>query len=436
VKFSFSLLKFIHSKYSIIKFFFCVFILFSFLVLNSCTSAPTVKETENKETPEIKKKTFIISSQIRVLIENSFPEKQLVFSEPVEIRFGEEGFASINAREKINFEISGQNIDLNVGSRNYEYKYFDLIPKSGNYLKYNKHNYAGKFRLAAYGFQPGLVNILDMEEYVKSVVTAEMGNLIAKRNIEAVKALIICVRNYALARIKEGKEIYDVFDDRRDQLYPGVVKVNSVLNDCMDAVENQVLIYNDNIANTFYFSSCGGYTENCEHVFPNAAAKYLEGVKDGEGPYCKISPSFKWEETFSPKQIINLLVQSGYLSSGDWNLQDIGIDGRFQSDRINEMSIFVSNKQKESKHIVLKGNSMRSVLKVNNGKDLLKSTMFDIAIKRKNGEIGLVKIVGKGNGHGVGMCQWGAIGQARAGKNYKEILEFYYPGTKLEVVDD
>ena len=429
-------LKYIHPKYFIFKISFYVLILFSFLQLNSCTSSSNVQETEKKETPEIKRNIPTISKQIRVLIENSIPENQVVFTVPLQIKFGEEGFASINAKEIINFGIDGENIDLNVGDRNYEYNYFDLIPMSGKYLNYNKHNYAGKFRLTIYGSQTGLVNILDMDDYVKSVVTAEMGNLIIKKNAEAVKALIICVRNYALAKIKEGKEVYDVFNDRRDQIYPGIVKDNPVLNESMNETAGQVLVYNDDIANTFYFSSCGGYTESCEHVFPNATAEYLEGVKDGGGPYCKISPSFKWEETFTEDQIINLLVQSGYLSDSDWNLLDIGIDRRYQSDRVNELSIIVENKQKESKHIVLKGNGIRSVLKINKGKDLLKSTMFDIAIKRKSGKLEQIKFTGKGNGHGVGMCQWGAIGQARTGKNYKEILEFYYPGTKLEVADD
>ena len=429
-------MKFIHFKYLSLKLFFPVFTLYLILHFSSCASSSTVKENENKEIPENRKSSLIISKQIRVLIENSFTDNKIVFLSPAEVRFGEEGFASINAKEKIIFEAKGQNIDLNIGSGNYEYKYFDFIPKSGKYLDFNKRNYKGKLRLTLYGFQPGLINILDMDDYVKSVITAEMGNLVVKKNIEAVKALIICVRNYALAKIKEGKEIYDVFDDRRDQLYTGVVKNNPVLDDCMNETENQVLVYNDDIANTFYFSSCGGYTENCGHVFTSAVAKYLDGVKDGDVPYCKISPSFKWEETFTEKQIINLLVQSGYLNNSDWNLLDIGIDSRFQSDRVNELSIFLNNKQKESKHIVLKGNSMRNILKINKGKDLLKSTMFDVAVQRKNGEIEEIKLVGKGNGHGVGMCQWGAIGQARGGKNYKEILEFYYPGTKLEVVDD
>jgi stage II sporulation protein D len=410
--------------------------LYSFLEISSCSPSSAVKKVEKKETPEIKKSTITISKQIRVLIGNSLYEKQIVFPEPLEIRFGEEGFASASAKEKINFKIDGQKIDLSIGNRNYIYKYFDLIPKSGKYLNYNKHSYAGKFRLAVYGFQPGLVNITDMDDYVKSVVTAEMGNLVARKNIEAVKALIICVRNYALARINEGKEIYDVFDDRRDQLYNGVVKDNSLLNDCLDETEDKVLEYDGEIANTFYFSSCGGYTENSKNVFPNAAAKYLEGVKDGEGPYCKISPSFNWEETFSEKQIINLLFSSGYIGNNDWDLQDISIESRFQSDRVNELSILIKNKLEDSKRIILKGNSIRSVLKINKGKDLLKSTMFDVALQRKNGEITQVKIAGKGNGHGVGMCQWGAVGQARAGKNYKDILEFYYPGTKLEVVND
>jgi len=379
---------------------------------------------------------IIISKQIRVLIESSLPKNEITFTIPSELRLEDSVLTTVKAKEKIKFETKDQNIELVIGNKRFVNQYFDFIPKSKQNLDYNKKTYTGKLRLTFYGNQVGLVNILDLEDYIKSVVASELGKLITQQNIEAVKATIVCVRNYSAMKIKEGKDTYDVFDDERDQLYNGSVKGNSVLDKAMESTKNQILLFDNQIAYTFYFSSCGGFTEDCEHVFPNISESYMRGVKDGDGPYCKISPSFNWEETYNEKQIISLLVQAGYLESNDWHLIDIGIESRYLSERVNDLNILVKDEQGEDKQIDLQGNSIRSVIKTNKGKSLLKSTVFDVAVKKKNNKIEEIKFIGKGNGHGVGLCQWGAIGQAKAGKNYREILEFYFPGTKLETLND
>jgi stage II sporulation protein D len=64
----------------------------------------------------------------------------------------------------------------------------------------------------------------------------------------------------------------------------------------------------------------------------------------------------------------------------------------------------------------------------------LQSTAFELTVSKTNGEVTRVVAAGAGSGHGVGMCQWGAIGRARAGQDYRKILSTYFPGTKIEKI--
>jgi len=83
---------------------------------------------------------------------------------------------------------------------------------------------------------------------------------------------------------------------------------------------------------------------------------------------------------------------------------------------------------------VVRGNGMRFVIRPSNG-EILPSTYFSArSVRRANGDLERVTLTGRGNGHGVGMCQWGAIGRARAGQTWESILQTYFPGTRLETL--
>jgi stage II sporulation protein D len=70
-------------------------------------------------------------------------------------------------------------------------------------------------------------------------------------------------------------------------------------------------------------------------------------------------------------------------------------------------------------------------LRLPNGQ-LLRSTVFSVMVTRAGRNVTSVVIDGAGAGHGVGLCQWGAVGRAREGQDYQQILAAYYPGTRLE----
>jgi stage II sporulation protein D len=265
-----------------------------------------------------------------------------------------------------------------------------------------------------------------MEDYVKGVLAKEMPVGKNEENLEALKALAVCVRTYAQKKLKDGKIYFDIYDDTRDQVYGGMDAESPLSNRAAGETKNLILKYDGTQATLFYHSTCGGYTESSQNVFTKEYVTYLKGIKDGSEPYCKISPRFEWTETYGKELIISRLKNYSLLNDLNYRLEDISILSRFNSGRVNEMEIKVVSNSSEKKTIIIKGNEIRSILRTSDGKMILWGTMFDVSKKSNS-----IVLSGKGFGHGVGLCQWGAIALSQKGWSYKDILEHYYPGTEL-----
>jgi len=181
----------------------------------------------------------------------------------------------------------------------------------------------------------------------------------------------------------------------------------------------------------YYHSTCGGYTENSQNVFTKEHLPYLSGIKDGSDPYCKISPRFEWKETYSKELIIERLKAYSLIENNNYTLDDIRIISTFDSGRINELEFKIVDTNGNEKSIVVKGNEIRNVLRTANGKSILWSNMFELIVSSDS-----VELIGKGFGHGVGLCQWGAISLSKMGWSYEDILDHYYPGTYQESIND
>ncbi|MCW8814241.1 MAG: SpoIID/LytB domain-containing protein, partial [Chlorobium sp.] len=178
-------------------------------------------------------------------------------------------------------------------------------------------------------------------------------------------------------------------------------------------------------------STCGGYTESSENVFTRNPVPYLITIKDGDDPYCKISPRFQWEEVYTRDEIVTRLKNYSLLDNANYELEDIFIVNKFESGRVSELKIKVVNDKGEQKSLLLRGNEIRSILRTSDNKNILWSTMFDLSTNSNS-----IVLKGKGFGHGVGLCEWGAIVLSRKGWKYKDILQHYYPGTNVEKYND
>lgn len=291
-------------------------------------------------------------------------------------------------------------------------------------------NLGGKVYRGKIKFTPGqgginVINVISLEDYVKGVLPKEMPSGNGYENFEALKAVAICIRTYAIQKIHNSKNEFDIYTDERDQVYGSVDSETQISNLAVDETQNMILTYEGETAQIFYHSTCGGETESASNVFQGQGAPYMNGVKDGTPSYCRISPRFEWVENYSRESFVKRIVNAGLLADSNYSVKDVKIISRFPSGRVNELQIELQDSNSFEKHVSLFGNSMRSIIRNSDNSAILRSTLFEIETSPDS-----IKISGRGNGHGVGLCQWGAIYQSQIGKNYKSILDFYFPGTE------
>ena len=250
-----------------------------------------------------------------------------------------------------------------------------------------------------------IINI-DLEEYIIGVVSCEMP---ASFNNEALKAMAVAARTYALYKMK-GKKTYDLTSTTKDQCYitndemkakwkNNYSKYYSKISDSVYDTNGEYLTYNNDIILAFYFAISNGYTENCENVF-SQKLDYLVSVDSA------------WDSKYSYKEKEVTFKLKDFLSKlgiNDNQIKNINID-RFESGRVK--TIKINNKS-------FKGTKFRTLLG-------LRSADFEIKYDKEK-----VKIKTKGYGHGVGMSQYGANAMANEGYKYDEILKYYYSGVKI-----
>ncbi len=366
---------------------------------------------------------------IRVLLEEKESGFDWFVQSPVYLKDGENNLALINPGNKVIFSSSNGAVEINIESKNFESKNFQLTAtETGSPVEFNGNLYKGSLKFIPDANGIKVINVLSVEQYLKGVIPGEMPSGNGTEYYEALKAFAICARTYTISKIQESKNIFDVFADTRDQVYGGSGVEKSIINQVVDETRGLILTYDGKPAMTFYHSTCGGFTEDAENVFPNIDVPYLKSVKDGDPPYCSISPKFTWTEKYDEDEFINRLVSSGYLNNPDYTLTGINVISSFESGRIKELKIDLLDRIKNPKSVKLYGNKIRYVIRTSDNKSILESNNFEIKVDNERKVI----IKGKGYGHGVGLCQWGALAQSQQGRSYREILSFYYPGTKIE----
>lgn len=251
----------------------------------------------------------------------------------------------------------------------------------------------------------GTVLQIEMEEYIVGVVAAEMP---ASFNIEALKAQSVLSRTYALKKISRGEILTDSVSTQsyidqaqmKEKWGNDYSKYFNKIVNAVSATKGEYLTYNGDFIEAVYHSTSNGYTESSENVW-GQDYPYLKSVESAwdlsASSYLKIS-------TKELSTLMDLLGLS--------NMEDIEISiiSRNNSGRVSEVK--VADK-------IYTGVELRNLLG-------LRSSDFDIEI---NG--GIVTIITRGYGHGVGMSQYGANGMAKEGYLYQDIIEHYYSGVKL-----
>jgi len=286
--------------------------------------------------------------------------------------------------------------------------------KAQSYLVVNKTVYRGDILLKL--SQKGKINVineLNIDDYLKGVLPKEAG---PSWPIEALKAQAVISRSFTIKNLKKhSNKHFNLCSTVCCQVYGGASAESKLCNQAVMETKGIVLTYKNEIAQTFFHSSCGGHTEDPKYVWgwKTETPQYLKGIKD---IYCKNNPQQNWKCTIDEKTIRTKLTNAGY---------KIG--------EISKISYSGSTTGKARKEIVIKHKN--GTLKLNSYKFritvdpwLIKSTMISDITKQKD------KFIFKGNGwgHKVGLCQWGAKNLAEQGYKYDKILTFYYPGTKTD----
>ncbi len=392
------------------------------ILISSC--APSKRFTEYKETL-IKDYT----NEVRVLLNNLSTE--LKINSDAYLIADDKKLVIIKAENKLVAEPFYNDLMVQLGTNNFKSKEFYLESVNDSLIRVNDKSYRGRIKFVNVDNTLKVINQLSVEDYIKGVMTKEMPVGKETENYEALKAFAIAARTYAVNKIFNSTTYYDLLPDVRDQVYGGADAEHPLSNKAVDETRNLILSYNNQPAILFYHSTCGGYTESASNVFTNEEIEYLKSIKDGDRPYCSISPNFSWKEILSENIFIKRLSDANLIQNQDYSIEKINIKSRFASGRINELEIILKNAEGFTT-ISIFGNKIRSVIKNKSGDGILKSNNFIIMLTEERN----IEIVGKGSGHGVGLCQWGAIGQSKIGKSYKEILSHYFPGTEIKRLND
>lgn len=398
------------------------FLLILVILYSGCSSSKKFTEENYGTTSDFTDN----SSPIRVLVDEQKNMFTYPVDAPVELKSENKTIAVIKNGTKLVFNSDGRQVTLSYKDKTYRAAYFQIIPDEDNKLKVKEKNYKGTLRISPNNGNIQVINTLKLEEYLKGVLPSEMPIGKGSDNFEALKAFAICARTYAFMHLNSTGN-YDIYSDTRDQVYNGYDVEKSITTKAILETKGLLLTYKDKPAVIFYHSTCGGYTEDAVNVFSSVKdAPYLQSLKDGEPSYCIISNKFQWKETYTAQEFTSRIKTAGLISGPSWTLKSAEVKSRFVSGRIKDLVLTFTDSSKE-KIVTLNGNAIRSIIRNTSNSSILYSNNFEIALNDSN----CITITGKGYGHGVGLCQFGAIYLSRSGKPYTEILSHYYPGTSI-----
>ncbi|MBP7217118.1 MAG: SpoIID/LytB domain-containing protein [Candidatus Omnitrophica bacterium] len=291
-----------------------------------------------------------------------------------------------------------------------------------------------------------VVNVVTLEEYLYGVVPAEMP---AKWPKEALKAQAVAARSEVMAKLGRHKqEGFDFCPEVHCQAYAGVERETAATNAAVDETRGLVMAYQGKPIDAIYSSNCGGHTQNNifgdgrdiaylkarpdvlndkEVRFPLSPVELERWIDDPSSRIlCNISENailsnFRWVRTYSAEELQTMMNKVADIGA----IKKIIVLKRNVSGHISALKVIGNN----GDYVLEKELRIRTVL------GNLRSSMFKVEIKfgpDKQPEKFI--FFGGGWGHGVGMCQSGAFGLASQGKNFKEILQHYFPATEFKSV--
>jgi stage II sporulation protein D len=284
-----------------------------------------------------------------------------------------------------------------------------LVPESSGAVRWNGKAYHGSILLRPVSRERfHAINIVGMEDYITGVLPAEMG---VRAPIEALKAQAVAARTYAYAQRKERTSSrFDVYADVRDQVYGGI-PANPVFRKATRATRGLLLVHGSGPFKAYFHSTCGGRTGSVASWRGDPEIAPLAGSPCG---FCGGAKWYRWNANLSRAELDRALRNR----TGSGEIDQIRIRKRNDDDRIGEVSLRTGSHGK----FIIPGAEFRTLL----GANLIRSTRWIVTPSPTGWAF-----LGKGWGHGVGLCQEGAMGMAKEGYGHRKILSRYYPGAAL-----
>lgn len=264
------------------------------------------------------------------------------------------------------------------------------------------------------GGRLSVINRVELEDYVRGILYHEVSH---RWTMESLKVQAVAARTYAVYQMQNNKrQPYDVTSDIYSQVYGGRSAERYRTNLAVRRTLGEVMVYNNKILPAYYHAACAGHTEDVSELWKQDLAP-LKGVKCD---FCRNSPHKFWKRNFRSKDVQEKLNKHGFNIG---LIEDISVAERNRSGRIKNLLLT----DRDGKTVTVPGKDFRTII----GPNILKSNNYEIVMRGY-----FFDILGKGWGHGVGMCQWGVQGMAIRQYPYNEILKFYYPGIAIVDVND
>lgn len=316
---------------------------------------------------------------------------------------------------------------LKIGSRNFKTTQLEIIPEQSPSIRVNDHLYRGTMRLfRRTDGKVSAVNVLPIEEYLASVVDSEMP---ASFPEAARQAQAIVARTYALYQIEKADPVavYDLLASQRSQKYLGVEYLNrngrrlagesESSRRVIASTRGMVCKRNDKLFCTYYSAVCGGQTTDGQLVFKDAD----DAVRSVPCEWCRASPHYRWTTEVSHDDFHRRILARGSNERKTVAIQSIQQESGPGDGRVSKFKIDDGEKSHSVSGIELRERMPGGTLS---------SPHFSMKLEKDR-----VIFEGRGHGHGVGFCQWGAKGQAEEGHNSLDIVRYYFPGSDIAVLD-
>ncbi|MBN1308751.1 MAG: SpoIID/LytB domain-containing protein [Chitinispirillaceae bacterium] len=410
----------------------------------SAAAAPSVGDSLMPPTPRVKNiapdslkpSPFTVpSKRVRIALTQGVKRSVVYSVGTVSVRSDRPKKKPHHCRGRIALEMKPgrKNVTVTAGREQFE----AVLPctllseKEYNFFEIGDTTYRGALIIVP--GKPGtfiLVNYLDIEEYLRGVVPIEMGKR-SREEIEALKAQAVAARTYAYRRIIEHSAApFDMVATTEDQMYGGVDAEYRTSDMAIRSTADLIMVWGDSIIHAYYHSTCGGTTADVNEAWGKPQRPYLRSITDRDESgkaFCRNSAYFTWEEKWPWKQFSGIVLRSLQKlfprTQFKGVVTDLLVEERFSCGRVKRVVITGSGWAQECG-----GDRVRFILRRGTaGNPILRSSNFVVVSPNRN----TVILSGRGYGHGVGMCQMGAVGRAQAGQNFITILKSYYNGVSI-----